>query len=705
MIPEMEQGKGAVVNMDERISKLVDFFNKRKHREYRRELTAEEREEVIRQIRDPELSYMHRYTLRLKLFLEYEKPVLLENTKIYGLRTIIDFPDIYTDKEWEDIKSNYYIHEKGKVCNLACDYKTVLKEGLEGRRNRALKALERCRAEKDAESEEFLLCAVETIDAVEGFADKYAMALEQAGNRENAEMMRRTVRYGAKSFLEALQLFRILHFALWCSGSYHNTVGRFDQYMWPFLGSDLEEEILNEEEALILLEDFFLSFNWDSDLYYSLQWGDNGQSLVLGGRTPEGECAINPLTYLSLKASLELRQIDPKINLRVDKNTPFELYELGTRLTKEGLGFPQYSNDDVVIPGLIKLGYRPEHARDYVMAACWEFIVPSVAMDIPNIGAVPLAGVVNRVLRENLENCRDFESLMDLVEEGIRAHAKELADGLSPIFLEPAPYLSILMAGCLDEGRDISKGSLYNNYGFHGTGFSCAVDQLAAVRELIFESKRFEPRQLLNALDADFEGYDDLRYELRTKAPKLGNDERTRELGDRLLMMFARSLEGLRNERGGIFRAGTGTAMYYLWHAEELSATADGRHAGQPLPANFSPSLFIQEAGPLSVIQAYALPSLVHTVNGGPLTLELHDTVFRSEDSIRKVAMLVQSYILQGGHQLQLNAVNREKLLDAREHPEKHRDLIVRVWGWSGHFVELDQAYQDQILARTEFMM
>ena len=133
--------------------------------------------------------------------------------------------------------------------------------------------------------------------------------------------------------------------------------------------------------------------------------------------------------------------------------------------------------------------------------------------------------------------------------------------------------------------------------------------------------------------------------------------------------------------------------------------TADGRDANQPLSANFSPALFLQGSGPLSVLHGFALPSLPRAINGGPMTLELHDTVFGAPDSVEKVARLVQSYILQGGHQLQLNAVNRDKMLRAQVEPEKYPDLIVRVWGWSGHFVELDRPYQEQILARTEFGM
>ena len=204
-------------------------------------------------------------------------------------------------------------------------------------------------------------------------------------------------------------------------------------------------------------------------------------------------------------------------------------------------------------------------------------------------------------------------------------------------------------------------------------------------------------------MDEDFASDAQLLHALRTRAPKMGRDEECDELADWLLEAFAASLKGIRNERGGIFRAGTGSAMYYVWHADHLGATADGRRFGERLPANFSPSLMLSDAGPLSVIRAFARPSLKDTINGGPLTLELHDTVFRNEEGVKKVAQLVRTFILLGGHQLQLNAVNRDTLIDAQKHPEKHRQLIVRVWGWSGHFVQLDRMYQDQIIARTSY--
>ncbi len=680
--------------MTERIQRQVEVIESRSHRVHRRNLTQEELDKILPEIYNKDISYMARATRRLELFLQHETPILMKDTKIQGLRTIIEFPDIYAPGEMEEIKKTHYVHEKGKVTNLSWDVLTVLSEGLEGRLQRMDRGEKR--------DPEFVECVKRTVNAIVSFADRYAEALSEAGDKEHAELISRTIRYGAKTMLEALQMFRILHFSIWASWCYHNTVGRFDQWLYPFYKHD-KENGMTDDEALELIEDFFLSFNRDSDLYYSLAWGDNGQSLVLGGILPDGTSAVNELTTMALTASKEIRQIDPKINLRVDKNTPMELYEKGTELTKIGLGFPQYSNDDVVIPCLEHWGYSTEDARNYAIAACWEFIIPNVAMDIPNIGGLPLAEMVHKAVTEHLSDCESTEDLWDYVKDNIYSKAREMAEGVKNLHLEPAPILSMLMANCLEKGQDISEGAKYNNYGFHGTGLSCAADQIAAIDSMIFKSNLITKERLLKGLQENFEGDPELRYLLRNKADKMGRDENANEIGNRLLGMFADSLVGIRNERGGIFRGGTGTAMYYVWHSEHLGATADGRDAFDYLPANFSESMFLTDAGPLSVLLGFAPENLKRTSNGGPMTFELHDTVFKTEDSIKKVAALVRAYILQGGHQLQLNAVNREKMIAAQKNPEEYQDLIVRVWGWSGHFVELDECYQNQIIKRVEF--
>ena len=321
-------------------------------------------------------------------------------------------------------------------------------------------------------------------------------------------------------------------------------------------------------------------------------------------------------------------------------------------------------------------------------------------MDIPNIGAVSLAGVVADVIRGNLTSAVSYEALEEKVREAIRADAEKAFMELSPLFMEPAPWQTVLMS---DVSHDVSEGAKYNNYGFHGTGFATAVDQLAAVKRYVFDEKSITPQALLEALDSNYEKNPGLGRLLREDGPKLGRDEECEGIADRLLDAFADALAPLTNERGGRVRAGTGSAMYYLWHSKALGATADGRRAGEPLSANFSPSLTLRDAGPLSVISAMARPGLARVMNGGPLTLELHDTVFKHPEGVTKVAQLVQAFIRMGGHQLQLNAVSREQMLDAQVNPDAHRNLIVRVWGWSGHFVQLDKGYQDQIIERVSY--
>ena len=635
----------------------------------RNSLTPERFNELSALIQRKELSLEMRAALRLKLFLEEENIVCKEGERIYAWRTITEFPDIYLPGEKEELHKGHYIHEQGRVCNISSDWAGVIAGGLLPRRG-------------TGEARDM------TIDAVLAYADRY-----------EDEGLSSAMRYGAKSFLEALQMFRILHFALWASNVYHNTVGRFDQYMYPYFKADMDAGKLTEEEALSLVEEFVLSFNRDSDLYTGMQQGDNGQSLMLGGVTREGAPAVNLLTTLCLRASLHNRRIDPKINLRVDKNTPMELYLLGTELTKQGLGFPQYANDDVVIPGLIALGYAPEDARDYTVAACWEFIIPGVGMDVPNIETMPLANLVSGCVRDHLAACADYAAFFETVKEAIQRHAQAIARKVAPLWMEPAPWQSVLMS---DFTHDISQGARYNNYGLHGTGFGDAVDQLAVIRELVYGGS-LSAGELLEALDTDFLHHGELRRRLRAEAPKLGRDRVCEEIADELLTAFADALAPLRNERGGVFRAGTGSAMFYLWHADELPALCNGHMKGERLPANFSPSLLLKDAGPLSVIRAMARPAVGRVINGGPLTLELHDTVFRNAEGVDKVARLVRSFILLGGHQLQLNAVSREVLEDAMAHPEEHRELIVRVWGWSGHFVQLDKDYQKQIMERVSY--
>ena len=646
---------------------------------------------------------MTRVARRTAAVLAAERPVILDGERICFLRTVRKLPELFTPPEWENIRGGHFIHELGSVCNISPDYGSTIAAGLEARRAEAGARLGRALAEGDGEGACFLEALVAEIDAVLDLAGRYRLEALRLGRGDIAEVLDQVPRRGATCFREALQSFRILHFTLWCEGEYHNTVGRFDQYMWPYLEADLRGGRLDEAEALDLLEEFFLSFNRDSDLYPGVQQGDNGQSLVLGGMRPDGGDGFNLLSRMCLRASRELRLIDPKINLRVSSSTPAEVYRLGTELTAEGLGFPQYSNDDVVVPGLTDLGYAVEDARDYVVAACWEFIIPGKGMDIPNIAALSFPALVLKCVNRDLAASAAFPAFMASLKSEIADECARLASGIRDLWMVPAPFMSMLMEGRVEAARDISLGAKYDNFGFHGTGISTAVDSLAAVRRYVFDEASVGAAELLDALGRDFEGHDELLARLRNEGPKFGDgDPDVDAVAAELLDAFADGCQGLRNERGGLVRPGTGSAMYYIWHARELGATPDGRRKGEWFGANYSPSLFARPGGPLSVIKSFTVPRLRRVVNGGPLTMEFHGGLFDSEESRNKVADLVKLFVFRGGHQMQLNAVNRDELLDAQREPERHGGLIVRVWGWSAYFVELDREYQDHVIRRQE---
>ena len=648
-----------------------------------------------------------RARIGLEEMLKAETPAFMDGERIAFLRTVRQIPDLHSDAEMESRRAaGTSFGEKGVVFNITADFGPAIRNGLEAKLSEMESRLAKCRAEDDAEGVEFLENAILSVKAVLGLVERYRAEAERRGLSEIAATLARVPRQGARTFNEALQSLRILHYAMWCEGEYHCGLGRIDQYLFPYYDADIKAGRLSDETALEELEEFFIACNRDSDLYIGIQQGDNGQSVMLGGVTRDGKPAFNALSRLCLKACGELKLVDPKINLRVDKTTPLEIYELGTELTAKGLGFPQYANDDIVIPALQRWGYELEDARDYSVAACWEFLVPGCEMDINIIAAISFVGARDAALRNLAQRRRGAALSYDDVEREFFAEVRRRADALvekyAHVEILPGPFVSVISAGCIAKARDISKGAKYNNFGIHGTGIAVAVDSLASVRELVFEKKLVTLEELVKLLDTDFAGRPDILAAAKA-APKMGNaDPRVDEIAKRAIDFWGHVFDGKRNDRGGMFRPGTGSAMYYIWHAREVPASPDGRLKGEPLSANWAPALDVPVKGPVSVVRSFTEPDLGLVCNGGPLTIEIHDSAFSMPDGVEKVAHLVKFFIERGGHQMQINTINRDTLLDAQAHPERHRHLIVRVWGWSGYFIELDKCYQDQIIKRVE---
>jgi len=613
--------------------------------------------------------------------LKNEKPYLIENDRI----------GFYQYQK--NIGRNYAGGE-----NATPDYGFYLDNGFDYVYNYL------CEKEKDATDNQksFIKSAKLSIDAVYDYVKK----LKKISTGDLKKALENVPQNRPRSYHEALVMVKCIIFSLRCNKNNHITLGRFDQYMYPFFKMDLENG-KTYDELLELTEEFFLSINFDTDLYFGIQKGDNGQSLVLGGLNVDKTDSFNELSKICMQASMELNLIDPKINLRVNKNTPFELYLLGTQMTKLGLGFPQYSNDDVVIDALIEMGYEKEDAYNYSVAACWEFITNN-GDDTPNIAIFNFPSVINNTFFEKIDKAETFDEFMKFVKENIKKECDAIHKKLIEKVTRPNAdaFYSLFIKSCVEKCLDFTHNSAkYNNFGVHGVGIANGADALCAIKKVIFDEKSVTKEELKNALNANFEGYEKLRNKL-LNCPKMGNDDDEVDLiACEIMEEYANGFKNKKNQHGGIIRAGTGSAHAYITGSRDLGATADGRYAFTPLPSSFSPSLTAKTQGPLSVIKSFTKFDLKKVMNGGPLTIEIHDNTFRNEMGIEKVALLVKSFIELGGHQLQLNSINREKLIEAQLNPELHKNLIVRVWGWSGYFNELEKKYQDHIISRTEYMM
>ena len=672
--------------MTERVRKMLEWYRLRTYRELRTDKTPDMSEKIQgKRFADAEAAV-------LCAELEAQHPILYEGD-IFGFHQSIP-----ATCGFDGVVSNTGKEYRGYGGNITIDHEMLLKRGLDD----ILDEIESRYDGLDERGKLFFGNLAAELHAILKFCRRYESFAREKGVTVLADALRQVPGKPPRSYYEALLFQKIIMFSMRLCPTYHHiTLGRFDKYMYPYFEADLKKGV-GSEELFELTELYFIDLNFDSDTYVGLQQGDNGQSMVLGGYDKDGTDMYNELSSMCMKASEELLLIDPKINLRVNGTTPLERYIEATELTAKGLGFPQYSNDDVVVPGLIALGYDEEDARDYAVAACWEFIIPGKGADIVNLSTVDYPRIVGKLINDGLAKAETFDDLLDLIEPVFCEECAKLVNA-PPSYFSGGPMFSMTVDGCIEKAKMLDEGAAkYNNRGFHGAGIANAADALAAVGKVIYEDKSATKEELLDALKANFEGYDSLRRLLRD-APKMGNDEDAVDLiAVRLMTAAANNING-KKSGNGICRLGTGSAQGYIEVAKYCPATADGRRAGEPYSSSYSPSLDVRLNGPLSVIRSFTKFDLTKAINGGPLTIEMHDTVFRNSESKQKAAALVKLFIDRGGHQLQINAINRDTLIDAKAHPELYPDLIVRVWGWSGYFVELSESYQDHIIRRTEF--
>ena len=529
--------------MTERIKKQLDYLKSGAYKSNRSQETADITAQVTGKPR------FMRSVLLFKAWLEHEEPYFHPEDRI-GFNRSRCVGSTYIQTNGEPIS----LSGPG---NITPDYETMLTKGMDAVRAEWKEKRKDCAQNQEVFYDAVLL----SLNVALEFAERYREAAKKAGKKEIYEALCQVPHKPARTLLEACVFMKFIIFTLRCNRNEHMTLGRFDQYMRPYYENDLKRG-KTREELLELIEEFFISINYDTDLYTGQQLGDNGQSMVLGGCDREGREAFSDFSRLCMEASLELNLIDPKINLRVNKNTPIELLEFGTQMTKLGMGFPQYNNDDVVIPGLVKLGYSLEDARDYTVAACWEFIIPAKGMDWPNVRTLNFPKIVAKVVNEELLRCETFEEVLPLVKQEIDKECDVLIESANVRERGYSPYLSVFVQGCLEAGKDVSEGgAIYNNFGFHGAGISTAADALMALKEVIYDKAEVSKGKLLEALRCDFEGYSELRHRLLS-CPKMGNNvAEVDEIAGVLMDMFSECLKGKKNKFGCIKAPGAASKL------------------------------------------------------------------------------------------------------------------------------------------------
>jgi len=692
--------------LTERLKNMRDFAQQREYKQFRTHIYCDH----MRMLRKLGYDFTQRSAFLLNFMCEVEDPIVFPEEKISFIRTKTNLPQYYDSKT---IKS-YYGKQKGVVYepfhNICPDYSILLNEGLWAKRLQAEAQLKNTKSKKEYI---FLRSVISTIDSVLNLARRYELAAKAVGNTIVADIFAKVPFNPANSFHEALQSIRFVSSMFNMADNYQLGFGRMDQYLYPLYKKDIDGGLLTRESAKELLVEFFISLNKDTDLYRGIQQGDNGQSVMLGGCKPEdGSSAVNDLTYLILEVSRDLKLIDPKINLRVDSNTPDDLLELGCELTKCGLGFPQYSNDEVVIPALVKKGYSIEDARNYTVAACWEFIIPGRGIEIVNQGAVSFPYAVDFAFEEIMKSNKfDIVKFRKLIKNNIKVQIQKILKKRN-IRTLPSPFASIFFENTISDKKDASENASYKNIGIHGAGSSNGADALVAIK-LIYEKGGMDAlRELIKAKTENYQGYESLRNELIHNMPKVGNaDERADSELKFLFDCFADVADELSTKDVKV-RAGSGSAMFYIWLTDKnhtwsfepkIGATADGRLNMAPLSTSLAPSHGIKVDGILSVLKSYSIIDYSRIMNGGPITVELTPSVFNSDEGIKKLTLLLKYFIKLGNQQLQLNLLDSSVLKDAIVNPDKYRNLIVRVWGWSGYFTELAPEYQQHVLNRHKY--
>ena len=578
-------------------------------------------------------------------------------------------------------------------------------------------------------------------DAVIQFAVRHSEVAEQmAASEQNprrkselekiAAVCRHVPAHAPRDFWEALQAYWFVHLGVITELNTWDSFcpGHLDQHAYPFYKQGLEDGSLTRESAAELLECLWVKFNnQPAPPKVGVTAAESGTytdfcNINNGGLKADGSSAVNDLTYLMLDVIDEMRLLQPSSNLQLSKKNPDRFLKRGLEIVRKGWGQPSIFNADMVVEELLRQGKTIEDARAGGTSGCVEtgafgteayiltgyFNLPKVLEITLNNGVDPRTSQRIGLETGDPREFATYDSLFDAFRKQLRYFIDVKIRGnnvIERMFAQqmPAPFLSMLVEDCIAKGKDYNGGGpRYNSTYIMAVAPGTCADSLAALKYHVFDNKTLSMSEVLDAMAANFEGHERTRLALWNKSPKYGNDD---DAADDILASvfdaYFREIEGRPNTKTGSYHVNYLSTTCHVYFGSMTGATPDGRRAWEPLSDGISPAQGADRHGPTAVIKSAA--KMDHARTGGTLlNQKFTPNLLEGEDGIDKMAHLVRSYFKLGGHHIQFNVVTAETLRDAQANPEKHRDLIVRVAGYSDYFCDLTTSLQDEIIARTE---
>ncbi len=577
-------------------------------------------------------------------------------------------------------------------------------------------------------------------DAAIIFAERHADLAEKMAREETdetrrkellkiAEVCRWVPAHAPRDLWEALQMYWFVHLGTITelNGWDAMNPGHLDQHLWPFYEKGTKAGRLTRDQAKELISCLWIKFNnHPAPPKVGVTAAESGTyndftNINLGGLKRDGSDAVNEVSFIILEVIDELHLLQPQANIQLSRKTPDHFLKAAARVIRKGYGYPSVFNADEVVTEQVRMGKTVEDAREGGCSGCIEtgcfgkeayvltgyLNTPKILELALNDGVDLLSGRRIGLQTGDPRRFKSFEEVYDAFVRqlnyvvGMKIRVNNYIERMFAS-LAPATFLSVVIHDCIETGKDYYDGGpRYNTNFIQCVGIGTITDSLSAIKKHVIEDKTFTMDRLLTALRKNFKDEEPLRLTLANKTPAFGNDD---DYADSIMQRVYASLfdaiDGKPNTKGTSYHLDMLSTTCHIYFGKKLGASANGRFATLPESDGTSPSHGADRHGPTAVIRS--LGKMDQFKSGGTLlNQKFLPSVLAGDEGLDKMAALIRTYFRLDGHHIQFNVVDSETLRDAQKHPDRYRDLLVRVAGYSDYFVDLDIYHQEEIIART----